>query len=118
MYCDPRFAREVPDRDSIDNKLCNSQKKDGQIYKKIIGRISNRMHYFAISIIRAESIKMKIKHFDEIGGSGQAHFGPSGPEAFLFSTLPNKLKINDAQFLFVFVRIVFGMSQSRSKHCQ
>ena len=72
MYCDPRFAREVPDRDSIDNKLCNSQKKDGQIYKKIIGRISNRMHYFAISIIRAESIKMKIKHFDEIGGSGQA----------------------------------------------
>ena len=25
--CDPRFAREVPDRDSIDNKLGNSEKK-------------------------------------------------------------------------------------------
>ena len=78
LNCDPRFAREVPDRDSIDNKLRNSEKKDVQIYKKIIGQISNRMQYFAI-LIKAESIK--IKHFDEIGGSGQAHFGPSGPEA-------------------------------------
>ena len=57
------------------------KKKDVQIYKKIIGQISNRMQYFAILIIKAESIKIKIKHFDEIGGSGQAHFGPSGPEA-------------------------------------
>ena len=48
------------------------KKKDVQIYKKIIGQISNRMQYFAILIIKAESIKIKIKHFDEIGGSGQA----------------------------------------------
>ena len=32
-YCDPRFAREVPDRDSIDNKLRNSNKRNIKVIK-------------------------------------------------------------------------------------